>query len=238
LSAFLGISVASYPCAEVVGHSLTHSAVSIRAAAGRSIVNEGAVAVSPVRVWRYAVKRLSQLFTVIGLVIGALLATACDENITAPAAELTQVKTGVNLIPLSFTRCTPQPADSSSARIGPSGGTLRAGRHMLRIPAGALRRSVLISMTVPSDTLNFVVFGPEGLTFDPDNQPTLTMSYRNCSVNKPGQAGLEIVYTNDALTAVLDSTETIAADTLNNTVGGRLKHFSKYVLTSRYAVAY
>jgi hypothetical protein len=184
------------------------------------------------------VKRLSRMFAVIGLVIGALLATACDENITAPAAELAQVKVGVNLAPMNFTRCTPQPADSSSARIGPNGGTLRAGRHMLRIPAGALQRSVLISMSAPSDTINYVVFGPEGLTFDPANQPILTMSYRNCSVNKPGQAKLEIVYANDALTAVLDSTETIAADTLNNTVGGQLKHFSKYVLKSRYAVAY
>jgi hypothetical protein len=184
------------------------------------------------------VKRLSQLFTVIGLVIGALLATACDGNITAPEAELAQVTTGVNLARMNFTRCTPQPADSSSARIGPNGGTLRAGRHMLRIPAGALKRSVEISMNAPSDTVNSVVFGPEGLTFDPANLPTLTMSYRNCSVNKPGQAGLEIVYTNDALTTVLDSTETIPADTLNTTIGGRLKHFSKYVLKSRYAVAY
>ena len=183
-------------------------------------------------------KRLSQLFTVLGLVIGALLATACDESITAPRAELAQVTRGVNLLPVSFTRCTPQPADSSTARIGPGGGTLRAGKHMLRIPAGALKRSVVITMSAPSDSVNYVVFGPEGLTFEPGNQPTLTMSYRNCSVNKPGQAGLEIVYTNDALTAVLDSTETIAADTLNSTVGGRLKHFSKYVLKSRYAVAY
>jgi hypothetical protein len=186
------------------------------------------------------VKRLSRLFTVIVLVIGALLATACDQEITAPRTELAPVVISRELDVLAprFTRCTPQPADSSSARVGPGGGTIRAGRHMLRIPPGALKRSVLISMTVPSDTLNYVVFGPEGLTFDPAIQPTLTMSYRNCYVNKPGQAKLEIVYTNDALTMVLDSTETIAADTLNSTVGGRLKHFSKYVLQSRYAVAY
>jgi hypothetical protein len=95
-------------------------------------------------------------------------------------------------------------------------------------------------MTAPSDTLNYVVFGPEGLTFDPAAPPTLTMSYRNCSVNKPGQASLEIVYTDDAMTAVLDTTVTLGADTLSNTIGARLRHFSKYVLTSksRYAVAY
>jgi hypothetical protein len=183
--------------------------------------------------------RLSRIFAVIGLVIAALLATACNEDITAPRAELLQVQNNIPRVqPVVFTTCTPQPADSSSARVGPEGGTIKAGRHMLRIPAGALKHSVLITMTVPSDTLNYVVFGPEGLTFDPANQPTLTMSYRNCSVSKPGQASLEIVYANDALTAVLDSTVTVASDTLNNTIGGRLKHFSKYVLQSRYAVAY
>ena len=187
-------------------------------------------------------KRFSRLLTVISLVIGALLATACDETITAPesgSAQFARIMPPATPEP-GFTRCTPQAADSSSARIGPSGGVLRAGKHMLRVPAGALQRSVLITMTAPSDTLNYVIFGPEGLTFAPEAPPTLTMSYRNCAVTKPGQESLEIVYTNDALTAVLDTTLTLGADTLNNTVGARLRHFSKYVLTSksRYAVAY
>jgi hypothetical protein len=181
----------------------------------------------------------SRLLTVISLAIGVLLATACDEEITGPGPELAQYSVGVS-DQSQFTRCTPQPADSSSARIGPGGGTLRAGKHMLKIPAGALKRSVLITMTAPSDTLNYVVFGPEGLTFDAASPPTLTMSYRNCWVTKPGQASLEIVYTDDALTAVIDTTVAVAADTLNHTVGARLRHFSKYVLSSksRYAVAY
>jgi hypothetical protein len=37
---------------------------------------------------------------------------------------------------------------------------------------------------------------------------------------------------------VLDTTETVSSDSVNHTVGARLRHFSKYVLHSRYAVAY
>ena len=183
--------------------------------------------------------RLSRQLTLIGFAFGALLASACNDGITAPApaSELAQISRDPAGRPVSFTRCSPQPSDSASARIGPSGGILKAGKHMLRVPAGALKRSVLITMTVPSDSLNYVVFGPEGLTFDLSSQPTLLMSYRNCFVTEPAQSSLAIVYANDSLTAVLDTTEGVPADTLNHTVGARLKHFSKYVL-SRYAVAF
>jgi hypothetical protein len=109
---------------------------------------------------------------------------------------------------------------------------------MLRIPAGALRRSTIITMDAPSDSLNSVVFGPEGLTFEPASLPTLVMSYRNCPIKERAELELTIVYTDDAMTTVLDTTELVAADTLNHTVGARLKHFSRYVLRSRYAVAF
>ena len=109
---------------------------------------------------------------------------------------------------------------------------------MLRIPAGALKRSVVITMEAPSDSLNYVVFGPEGLTFDQANQPTLVMSYRNCAVKDKATLSLDIVYTDDAMTAVLDSTQTVSTDAVNHTVGALLKHFSRYVVRSRYAVAF
>jgi hypothetical protein len=166
---------------------------------------------------------------------------ACANETTAPEPEFargTQIVGPAVSPPLGFTKCIPEPFASDTARIGPSGGTLRAGRHMLKIPAGALKRSMLITMAAPSDSLNYVVFGPEGLTFDPANLPTLSMSYRNCSLTKPAEASLEIVYTDDSLTTVLDTTVTVASDTLNRVLGAQLRHFSRYVLQSRYAVAY
>jgi hypothetical protein len=188
------------------------------------------------------VTRLNRLLVIGTCVLGGLLATACADEATAPGPEPELVSisqpTPMRPIALDLPSCTPQPADLSSARIGPNGGTLRAGKHTLRIPAGALKQSTVITMQAPSDSLNYVVFGPEGLTFDPANLPTLTMSYRNCSVKQKAELELEIVYTDDAITTVLDTTETIASDTVSHTVGARLRHFSKYVLHSRYAVAY
>jgi hypothetical protein len=186
------------------------------------------------------VNRRSRSLVVGASALGALLAGACSIETTTPTTELVEISHDAPLNParLGFTQCTPQESASGSARIGPNGGVVRAGRHMLRIPAGALRRSTIITMDAPSDSLNSVVFGPEGLTFEPASLPTLVMSYRNCPIKERAELELTIVYTDDAMTTVLDTTELVAADTLNHTVGARLKHFSRYVLRSRYAVAF
>ena len=186
--------------------------------------------------------RFSRCVVIGACVFGAFLAAACANEATAPDASLLEIshETSPRTPPpaLGFARCTPQPSASSSARIGPNGGTVRAGRHMLRIPAGAVKHPVLITMEAPSDSLNYVVFGPEGLTFDPEHLPTLVMSYRNCAIKDQPELSLEIVYTDDAMSKVLDTTTAVSADTLNLTFGAQLRHFSRYVLKSRYAIAF
>ncbi len=162
----------------------------------------------------------------------AMVAIACTGETTAPDLQFNVISQNEPGKPLRLTRCTPQPHASSSARIGPKGGILKAGKHTLKIPAGALKRSVLITMEAPSDSLNYVVFGPEGLTFEPGSLPTLNMSYRNCAVPGLMESWLEIVYTDDGLTTILETTEPTPADPLNYIIGAQLKHFS------RYAVAY
>src|SRR2546425_8685444 len=121
--------------------------------------------------------------------------------------------------------CTPQPADSASALIGPFGGTIQAGGDTLSVPAGALLDTVTITMRVPSDTVNHVHFEPEGLTFQ---QPaSLTMGYANCNtlgVNIPKN----IAFTTDAL-AILEYLK--SWDTKNDqTVRGEVNHFSEYAV--------
>jgi hypothetical protein len=184
------------------------------------------------------VNRLNRIFITSVCVLGAILVGACAEEATGPQAELLETPSTLRA-PLGFSHCSPQPFASGSARIGPKGGIIRAGKHSLRIPAGALKSTVLITMEAPSASLNYVVFSPEGLTFDPANLPTLVMSYGNCDVKeRAGEPAVEIVYTNDALTAVLETTEAVAADTQSRTFGALLKHFSTYALKSRYALAY
>lgn len=180
--------------------------------------------------------RLTRLLTIAAGVLGTALAIACANDTTGPGAP--ELGKSTSVMPIGFTRCDPQPYASAAVRIGPSGGSLKAGRHILKIPAGALKKSVRITMQVPSDTVSYVIFGPEGLTFDAAHLPTLKMSYGNCRIALQQQEPVEIVYTNAALTTVLETTELVAADTLNKTVDGKLKHFSPYVLRSRYAVAF
>jgi hypothetical protein len=74
--------------------------------------------------------------------------------------------------------CTPIDSVSVTQAIGPSGGTLNVGPHQLIVLPNALDSTVNITAIAPSDTVNRVLFYPEGLTF---NTPVvLKMSYANC----------------------------------------------------------
>lgn len=164
---------------------------------------------------------------------GTALILACGGDITTPGGpEFGRARTESTG---AFTRCRPEPYASSAAWIGPQGGTLRTGRHVLKVPAGALSAATLITMESPSDTMNYVVFGPEGLTFHARYSPHLVMSYKNCSA--PPGTRQQVVYVNDSLSVILE-TPSSATDTLTQTVDAKLAHFSKYVLRSTYAVAY
>jgi hypothetical protein len=79
---------------------------------------------------------------------------------------------------LTLLACSPLPADTGSAVIGPAGGTIDVGPHHFSVPAGALDSAVLITAIAPSGTVNRVQFAPDGLQFA--RSATLTMSYANC----------------------------------------------------------
>jgi hypothetical protein len=126
---------------------------------------------------------------------------------------------------LSLLSCTPLPTATVTQTIGPDGGMVQVGPHTLVIPPGALGGPVTITATAPSDTVNRVVFQPQGLTF---LQPaSLTMSFGNCNV-----AGLtspaQIVYTTDALQILeyLPSVDDLQAQTAT----APLQHFSDYAI--------
>jgi hypothetical protein len=61
--------------------------------------------------------------------------------------------------------CSRRQAQTGSAIIGPSGGTLVVGKNKLIVPPGALLQPTLISGTVPADTIASIHFEPEGLRF-------------------------------------------------------------------------
>jgi hypothetical protein len=153
--------------------------------------------------------------------INAPTSVAVPVAAPAPSADLV----GGLLRATGLLRCTPLPYDSMSQVIGPAGGELHAGPHVLRVPAGALAQPVLISMAAPSENVNSVRFSPEGLRFT--RSASLTMSYANC--NLLGRLlPKRIAYTTDGLDIL---SYLLSLDNLfQKQVTGRLDHFSRYAL--------
>lgn len=128
-------------------------------------------------------------------------------------------------INLSLLSCTPQKYLVNSQPIGPKGGKIKVGSHVLEIPAGALAGYVTIVAEQITGSTNSVRFSPEGLTFD--RPALLTLSYDNCLAPPVAR---KIVYTSDRLEILelLKSVDKVQT----KTVISPIDHFS------RYAVAY
>ena len=80
--------------------------------------------------------RLSRLLVTSAIVLIATLASACADETTGPASapgaalvasDLSQAAHSPSGRASGFTHCTPQASDTTSARIGPSGGVRRTG---------------------------------------------------------------------------------------------------------------
>lgn len=121
--------------------------------------------------------------------------------------------------------CSEQKYVAVTQAVGPEGGSIRVGDHLLQIPAGALSGKTTITAEQMSGTTNSVRFSPEGLRFA--KPAGLTMSYKNCVLVILPKA---IVYTTEKLKIVeiFRSLDLFS----KKTVSAPIDHFS------RYAVAY
>lgn len=122
--------------------------------------------------------------------------------------------------------CRPLAYDSVTQVIGPLGGLLVVSRHVLWVPAGALPGWVSITAVAPSDTVNRIRFGPEGLVFK--RPVALIMSYANCNLRASPEAK-RVAYTNDSLEIL--QYQPSADDVLRHKVTGLLGHFSTYAVS-------
>jgi hypothetical protein len=145
--------------------------------------------------------------------------TTPDLRVPAPQANFSGWKTGL-------VACKPLAYDSATELIGPGGGELRVGKHVLSIPGGALRDWVSITVVAPADTVNRIQFQPEGLVFRKPVQ--LTMSYVNCNIG-PSAQPTQIAYTDDSL--VVLEYEPSVDDVVGKKVTGLLSHFSGYAIS-------
>jgi hypothetical protein len=121
--------------------------------------------------------------------------------------------------------CPVTTGESAVATIGPEGGTLTVGAHVLRIPAGALTSAVTISAAVPAGNVVSIVLQPEGLQFQTPAQ--LTLSYAECGVLHAALPK-RIAYTTDEL--VILSFISSWDNLLARRVTGSLDHFSTYAV--------
>jgi hypothetical protein len=163
------------------------------------------------------------------LTLVALSVASCDSESPTALAPPQSPELGLPgrglLNNLTLMSCTPLVADSATALIGASGGTIDVGPHRLTIPAGALTNDVSITAIAPSDTVSRVQLFPEGLKFN--KSATLRLSYGHCS----GLGTLlprRVVYIDEDLD-ILEALVSVT-NVFNQTVSGQLDHFSDYAV--------
>jgi hypothetical protein len=170
--------------------------------------------------------RLLSALLVAGLISVTAWSCRQDNVATGPSASPVDASLIGDVVRATgLLQCTPLPYASDAQVIGPEGGTLHLGPHVLRIPRGALSQPVLIRGEAPTDDVNSVRFFPEGLRFA--RPASLTMSYQNC--NLLGRLlPKRIAYTTERLQILsyLLSLDNI----LRKTVTGRIEHFSRYAV--------
>jgi hypothetical protein len=164
------------------------------------------------------------------LAVCALVFACGDPSPTAPTMAPSPAPDasliGDLIRPTGLLKCSDLPAASATQTIGPAGGSIVVGPHVLRIPAGALATPTSITaMLVTGQGVNGIRFQPEGLQFE--SAAYLTMSYANCDllgVLLPKR----IAYTSD----LLDILEYLLSidNQWTKKVTGRVTHFSEYVI--------
>jgi hypothetical protein len=156
-----------------------------------------------------------------------VIASCSDRAPTAPTPAPNPSLIGGLLQPTGLLQCSALPAASATQTIGPEGGSITVGPHVLRIPAGALDKATSITASLDTQRgVNGIRFQPEGLKFA--TPAYLTMSYANCNL-LGSLLPKRIAYTTDLLDVVeyLLSLDNI----LTRKVTGRVPHFSEYVIS-------
>ncbi len=174
----------------------------------------------------------------VGLVVGAV-AIACDRSPTAtPSVPLSArpSKTGALLKSLALVPCS-QSYDSVTRVIGPKGGYLAVGAHVLFVDSLVLTTAVTITAVAPAGALRWVRFQPDGLLFPMNSVDgwgaILYTNYKDCGV--PIAAIPRLAQVTDLLGIVtyLQTYSKVRQNPWsqgNQFVAGLLPHFSNYAV--------
>ena len=184
-----------------------------------------------------ATRRFASLFAI---ALAAVMLTSCADDHALPTAPVAPVAPNPSLIGdvlggvtdvvggvangLGLVSCNVRRTHTGSAEIGPNGGVLRVGPHLLTVPPKALKQKVRISAVAPKGKHVQIKFEPQGLEFE--RKTLLTMSYSECSLLSPLR--LKVVYVNDQL-QILEVLPTVVS-VLTRTANAPVDHFSRYML--------
>jgi hypothetical protein len=172
-------------------------------------------------------RRWPYLLPAVLLAAGISVVACSDSGPTAPSSDPAPAPAFALLsLDTGYVRCTKQPYAKAQAYIGSAGGTLKAGFGTLKIGAGALSTTKLITIEAVSDTVNSVRLSPDGLLFNWGKSVSLTIDTKNC----PGNLGKfkKIVYTRDDLRVL--SVLFSVYSSLTESVSAPLGHFSRYAI--------
>ncbi len=120
--------------------------------------------------------------------------------------------------------CGAHDAVSTSAWVGASGASIRVGNDRLIIPGGALSDSVLITATIPADTLADIHFEPHGLHFSKD--VVLVLSTGGCRLGTQTPRHVDYLDNEGNVLEMLEGTFNGGS----HTVTTKIHHFSSYAI--------
>jgi hypothetical protein len=140
---------------------------------------------------------------------------------------------GARLLPCS------QTYDSVTQVVGPAGGFIVVGSHILWVDTMALAEPVQITAVAPADTVRWVRFQPDGLQFRTNGagwSAVLFTSFKDCGV--PTSDALRIAQVTDSLqviryldpAAIWIRVRKNAWSQGNQYIAGVLNHFSQYAV--------
>jgi hypothetical protein len=150
----------------------------------------------------------SALALLIAIVVAAcsIDAPTAPQGHIAPAApaaaddQADNASVGGNHSNVRLFACATPDFGSVTKRVGPAGGLIRIGPHILIIPRGALRESVDITASAPASAHVRVRFSPHGLKL---HAPAiLVLSYKHCKSLAPRRP--KIAHVDDLQDSILE----------------------------------
>jgi len=149
------------------------------------------------------------------------------QSVVSANSNLELLNPTTGLLGTGLLACRIEPYAVTKKTIGPGGGQIQVGRHVLVIPAGALSAPTLITAEAPSDPVASVRFSPEGLQFKEGLAARLTLDYSNCPLGRL-QILKRIAYTTERLNIL---SYLLSRDNLLlQRVSGDVEHFSRYAV--------